>query len=60
MSFMRGAELMSVVAAQSGESSRVIWGLIALSVVLEIIVLAVCITIVRRRRRKRGELPRRD
>ena len=60
MSLMRGAELMVVVSAQSGESSRVIWGLIALSVVLEITVLAVCITIVRQRRRKRGELPRRD
>ena len=60
MSLMRGVELMSVVSAQSGESSRVIWGLIALSVVLEITVLAVCITIVRRRRRKNGESPRRD
>ena len=60
MSLMRGAELMFVVSAQSGESSRVIWSLIALSVVLEITVLAVCITIVRQRRRKRGELPRRD
>ena len=60
MSLMRGVELMSVVSAQSGESSRVIWGLIALSVVLEITVLAVCITIVRRRRRKSGESPRRD
>ena len=60
MSFMRGAELRFVVSAQSGESSRVIWGLIALSVVLEITVLAACITIVRQRRRKRGELPRRE
>ena len=51
---------MFVVSAQSGESSRVIWGLIALSVVLEITVLAACITIVRQRRRKRGELPRRE
>ena len=51
---------MFVVSAQSGESSRVIWGLIALSFVLEITVLAVCIAIVRQRRRKRGELPRRD
>ena len=59
MSFMRGAELMFVVSAQSGESSRVIWGLIALSVVLEITVLVVCIAIVRQRRRKRGESPRR-
>ena len=59
MSFLRGAELMFVVSAQSGESSRVIWGLIALSFVLEITVLAVCIAIVRQRRRKRGESPRR-
>ena len=41
-----------MLAETSGSSAGVIWGLIGASVVLEIIVFAVCVAIVRRKKKE--------